>query len=54
MDQITHDVRRATWHNVIKQCQERHEHTTVKQWCLAVSAKKRITTGCASSVNQHL
>lgn len=34
MDQITHDVRRATWHNVIKQCQERPEHTTVKQWCI--------------------
>lgn len=34
MDQITHDVRRATWHNVIKQCQKRPEHTTIKQWCL--------------------
>ena len=34
MDQITHDVRRATWQSVIKQCQERPEHTTVKQWCL--------------------
>ena len=33
MYQITHDVRRATWHNIIKQCQERPEHTTVKQWC---------------------
>lgn len=34
MDQITHDVRRATWQSIIKQCQERPEHTTVKQWCL--------------------
>lgn len=34
MDQTTHDVRRATWQSIIKQCQERPEHTTVKQWCL--------------------
>lgn len=34
MDQITHDVRRATWHNIIKQCQKRSKHTTIKQWCL--------------------
>ena len=34
MDQITHDVRRSTWQSVIRQCQERPEHTTVKQWCL--------------------
>ena len=34
MDQITHDVRRATWQSIIKQCQERPEYTTVKQWCL--------------------
>ena len=34
MDQITHDVRRATWQSIIKQCQERPGHTTVKRWCL--------------------
>lgn len=34
MDQITHDVRRATWQSIIKQGQERPEHTTVKRWCL--------------------
>lgn len=47
MDQITHDVRRATWHNVIKQCQERPEHTTVKQWCIDndINALGRRTSG---------
>lgn len=34
MNQITHYVRLSTWQSVIKQCQERPEHTTVKQWCL--------------------
>lgn len=34
MDKITHDVRRSTWQSVIKQCQERPEHPTVKQWYL--------------------
>lgn len=33
MDQTTHDARRAIWQNIIRQCQERPVHTTVKQWC---------------------
>lgn len=41
MDQITHDVRRATWHSIIKQCQERPEHTTVKQWCLENGVREK-------------
>ncbi len=32
MDQTTHDVRRANWLTIIKQCQERPEGVTVKQW----------------------
>ena len=32
MDQITHDVRRNSWLNIIKQCQARPEGITVKQW----------------------
>ena len=32
MDQTTHDVRRANWVTIIKQCQERPEGVTVKQW----------------------
>ena len=31
MDQITHDIRRANWLNLI---QQRPASTTVKQWCL--------------------
>lgn len=32
MDQITHDVRRANWLNIIRQCQNRPEGMTAKQW----------------------
>lgn len=32
MDQITHDVRRANWLSIIKQCQNRPEGMTAKQW----------------------
>lgn len=32
MDQITHDVRRNSWLNIVQQCQARPENTTVKQW----------------------
>ena len=32
MDQSTHDVRRASWLNIITQCQQRPVNVTVKQW----------------------
>ncbi len=32
MDQITHNVRDAQWHEIISQCQNRSEEITVKQW----------------------
>ncbi len=32
MDQITHNVRGAQWLEIITQCQNRSEGTTVKQW----------------------
>jgi putative transposase len=32
MDQITHSVRRSNWLGIIKQCQERPEGITVRQW----------------------
>lgn len=32
MDQITHDVRRANWLSIIRQCQNRPEGMTAKQW----------------------
>ena len=32
MDQSTHDVRRASWLNIITQCQQRPINVTVKQW----------------------
>lgn len=32
MDQITHDVRGAQWLEIVTQCQNRPEGTTVKQW----------------------
>ena len=32
MVQITHDVRRANWLSIIRQCQSRPEGMTAKQW----------------------
>lgn len=32
MDQITHNVRSAQWLEIVTQCQNRSEGTTVKQW----------------------
>lgn len=32
MDQLTHNVRRANWLNIINQCQERPATVTVRQW----------------------
>jgi putative transposase len=32
MDQITHDVRRTNWLNIITQCQERPAGISAKQW----------------------
>lgn len=32
MDQLTHNVRRANWLNIVNQCQERPANITVRQW----------------------
>ena len=32
MDQLTHNVRRANWLNIINQCQERPANVTIRQW----------------------
>ena len=32
MDQLTHDVRRANWFNIITECQQRPAGITAKQW----------------------
>lgn len=32
MNQITHNVRCAQWLEIVTQCQNRSEETTVKQW----------------------
>jgi len=32
MDQITHDVRRENWLNIVTQCQNRQTDVSVKQW----------------------
>ena len=32
MDQLTHNVRRANWLNIVNQCQERPANVTVRQW----------------------
>ncbi|MCR4744319.1 MAG: IS66 family insertion sequence element accessory protein TnpB [Lachnospiraceae bacterium] len=32
MDQITRDIRRQNWANIIKQCQQRPSDITVKAW----------------------
>ena len=32
MDQLTHDVRRTNWLNIITECQQRPADVTAKQW----------------------
>ena len=32
MDQLTHNVRRSNWINIIRQCHDRPAGTTAKQW----------------------
>ena len=32
MDQLTHDVRRANWFNIITECQQRPAGVSVRQW----------------------
>lgn len=33
MVQKTHDIRRANWQKILKQCRQRPADTTIKQWC---------------------
>jgi putative transposase len=41
MDQITHSVRRSNWLGIIKQCQERPEGISVKQWLADNSIREK-------------
>ena len=49
MDQTTHDIRKALWLDIITQCQNRPDGTTVTKWLAenmqlpAVSKKNEIT-----------
>lgn len=33
MDQTTHAIRKASWLDIIQQCQQRPADLTIKQWC---------------------
>ena len=41
MDQSTHDVRRASWLNIITQCQKRPVNVSVKQWLADNGVKEK-------------
>ncbi len=41
MDQSTHDVRRANWLNIVKQCQNRPSDLSVKQWLAENDIKEK-------------
>lgn len=41
MDQSTHDVRRANWLNIVKQCQSRPSDISVKQWLAENDIKEK-------------
>jgi putative transposase len=41
MDQITHSVRRSNWLGIIKQCQERPEGISVRQWLADNSIREK-------------
>ena len=52
MDQLTHNVRRSNWINIIRQCQDRPAGTTAKQW-LALPAKLPTENIPSHTVFQH-
>ena len=41
MDQSTHDVRRASWLNIITTCQQRPVNVSVKQWLADNGVKEK-------------
>ena len=41
MDQSTHDVRRASWLNIITECQKRPVNVSVKQWLADNGVKEK-------------
>ena len=41
MDQSTHDVRRASWLNIITQCQKRPVNVSVRQWLADNGVKEK-------------
>ena len=41
MDQSTHDVRRASWLNIITECQQRPVNVSVKQWLADNGVKEK-------------
>ena len=41
MDQSTHDVRRASWLNIITECQQRPVNVSVRQWLADNGVKEK-------------
>lgn len=41
MDQSTHDVRRASWFNIITECQQRPAGVSAKQWLADNGVKEK-------------
>lgn len=41
MDQSIHDVRRASWFNIISECQQRSVNVSVRQWLADNSVKEK-------------
>lgn len=53
MDACTHEVRLNQWKLIIKQCQNRSEGQTVKQWMVENGVQKKcITTGSGKSAGK--
>lgn len=55
MDQLTHNVRRANWLNIINQCQNRPSDVSQGNGLLTMALKKKlIIIGCVSFVRKPM
>lgn len=55
MDQLTHNVRRSNWINIIRQCQDRPAGTTAKQWLVENDISENlIITGSERSAGKSV
>ena len=54
MDQLTHNVRRSNWINIIRQCQDRPAGTTAKQWLVENDISEKSYYYCLQKIRREV